>query len=288
MREGRADLHTHTTASDGTNRPAVNVELAKRAGLSAVAITDHDTVAGIAEAVEAGRKHGIDVVPGVEISTVADSQEIHILGYGINIDDSVLRKRLQQLRDTRNRRNELIMERLADLKLPLTMDEVVGYLAEPLGPDETVGRPHIAQAMVRKGYVGTIKEAFDRYLAQGGPAYASVPRVHPDEAIQWIIEAGGAPVLAHPGIYKNDELAARIAASGVVGIEAYHSDHTAEDEARYEAWASQHGLIVTGGSDYHGERNGVVFHGELGSRTVAADVVAQLEQAAQAVSRMSR
>ncbi|WP_426447260.1 PHP domain-containing protein [Paenibacillus sp. S-38] len=271
-----ADLHTHTLASDGTRPPADNVRLAAEAGLSAVAITDHDTVGGLDEALEAGRTYGITVVPGVEISTVSGGEDIHVLGYWIDHKDTRFLERLAGLREVRDRRNEMIIEKLQELGLEVTMEDVLESVRSLKRERDTVGRPHIADALVRKGYVANMAEAFDRYLAKGAAAYVNPPRITPSEAVGWIREAGGAPVLAHPGLYSQDGLIAELAAAGLAGVEAYHADHTPEQEAHYEALAQRHGLLVTAGSDYHGERGGVVFHAPVGARRIAAGVVDDL------------
>lgn len=272
----RCDLHTHTQASDGMNRPAENVQLAKQKGLAAIAITDHDTVAGIAEALEAGEKYGVTVVPGVEISSRTEGTDIHILGYYLRYEDDTLRSRLENLRTTRGTRNERILEKLAELGVTVTMTEVVAGLGREPGPDDSIGRPHIADVLVRKGYAVDMREAFDKYLAEGAPGYISLPRVTPIEAITWIREAGGVPVIAHPGLYGNDELVRQIIEQGEPdGIEVYHSDHGPIEEDRYLRMAQEYNLLITGGSDYHGVRQGQVFHGDLGSRTVGIGVLEQ-------------
>ncbi|MBW4838205.1 MAG: PHP domain-containing protein [Paenibacillaceae bacterium] len=277
------DLHTHTQASDGMNKPAENVRLAKEKGLTGLAITDHDTVAGIAEAQLAGKELGVDVVPGIEISTRAGGRDIHVLGYFLDLEDERLLERLARLRSVREERNGLIIAKLQQLGLAITLEEVKAGLTRPLRPDESLGRPHIADVLVRKGYVSDMREAFDRYLAEGKPGYASLPRIAPEEAIAWIREAGGSPVLAHPGLYGDDELVRSILEHGKPdGIEVYHSDHGPEEELRYAAMAEQYGLIVTGGSDYHGIRQGVVFHGDLGGRTAPPGTLERLKQAASA------
>ncbi|MGG6310065.1 PHP domain-containing protein [Paenibacillus macerans] len=277
----RYDLHTHTQASDGMNKPADNVRLAKDKGLAGLAITDHDTVAGVAEAQEAGAELGLAVVQGIEISTRAGGKDIHVLGYFLNTEDERLLERLARLRSVRDERNGLIIAKLQQLNIPITLEEVKAGLARPLRPDESLGRPHIADLLVRKGYASDMRDAFDRYLAEGKPGYASLPRIAPGEAMVWIREAGGAPVLAHPGLYGDDDLVREIVARGKpAGIEVYHSDHGPEEERRYMAMAEQYGLIATGGSDYHGVRQGVVFHGDLGSRTAPPGAVDRLRQAA--------
>lgn len=279
----RYDLHSHTQASDGMNKPSENVRLAKAKGLTGLAITDHDTVAGIGEALLAGKELGVDVVPGIEISTRAAGKDIHVLGYYMNFDDDRFQARLARLRSVREERNGLIIAKLQELGVSITLEEVKAGLSRPLRPDESLGRPHIADALVRKGYAVDMRDAFDRYLAEGKPGYASLPRIAPEEAIAWIREAGGAPVLAHPGLYGDDELVRSILEGGKPdGIEVYHSDHGPEEELRYAAMAEQYGLIVTGGSDYHGVRQGVVFHGDLGGRTAPPGTVERLKQAAAA------
>jgi predicted metal-dependent phosphoesterase TrpH len=271
-----ADLHTHTTASDGTNAPAVNVRLAKQAGLGAIAITDHDTVAGLKEAIEEGTRIGIDVVPGVEISTVANGQDIHVLGYYIDYENDSFLHRLEQLRNTRDRRNDLLIAKLQELGIAISMEEVLANMSKRKADEETVGRPHIAEALVRKGVVSSITEAFDVYLGRDGLAYVNPPRIEPMVAVDWIRQAGGAAVLAHPGLYGDDQLVVQLIQYGIDGIEAFHSDHTSEDEARYVDMAQRHQLIVTAGSDFHGERNGVMYHAPVGSKKVAVDILPQL------------
>ncbi|WP_404823731.1 PHP domain-containing protein [Paenibacillus rhizovicinus] len=276
---GKADLHTHTTASDGMQRPADNVAIAKAKGLAAIAITDHDTVDGIDEAMEAGERLGITVVPGVEISTVAEGIDIHVLGYYMDWKDSGWRSKLERLLTLREQRNEMIIEKLNGLGMAVTLQDIEDE-ARAHGKDSgSMGRPHIAAVLIKKGYVGSMQEAFDRYLAQGAAAYANPPRLHPFEALAWIREAGGTSVIAHPGLYGNDELVREIVADGAQGIEVYHSDHDEADEARYLKLAEEFGLIVTGGSDFHGERQGVIFHGDIGSRTVDASVLDLLNPA---------
>ncbi|USB34598.1 PHP domain-containing protein [Paenibacillus sp. YPG26] len=275
---GRYDLHTHTQASDGMNTPAENVRLAKQKGLAGLAITDHDTVSGIPEAMEAGKQTGLDVIPGVEISTRASEKDVHILGYFLQYEDEQLCSRLEQLRTVRETRNERILEKLNELGIAISMSEVISGLGRELGPDDSVGRPHIADVLVRKGVVADLREAFDKYLAEGAAAYVSLPRVGPVEAIAWIKEAGGAAVIAHPGLYGDDDLVRHIIKEGQPsGIEVYHSDHGPGEEMRYSGMAREYGLLMTGGSDYHGVRQGQVFHGDLGSRSVTADVLEQLQ-----------
>lgn len=277
----RCDLHTHTQASDGMQAPTVNVQLAKDRGLSAVGITDHDTVAGLEEAMIAGEKYGIVVVPGVEISTRARGKDIHVLGYFVDYKNEQFRQRLGELRETRQLRNGKIIAKLQELGVNITLDEVVKGLGRPLQPDESIGRPHIADVLVDKGYASDMRDAFDRYLAEGSQAFISETRISPEDACRWIREAGGAPVLAHPGLYKDDTLVRDIIKrANPAGIEVYHSDHGKVEESRYLVMAEEYDLIVTGGSDFHGARQGVVFHGDIGSVTVPLAVLEQLKRTA--------
>jgi predicted metal-dependent phosphoesterase TrpH len=277
------DLHTHTTASDGLHTPTENVHMALKAGLKGIAITDHDTVAGIKEAVDEGKKIGIVVVPGVEISTVAGGQDVHILGYFIDYHNKQLLDRLKRLRDTRDRRNEMMLDRLRELGFNITIEEVTNGIEK--SSDETVGRPHIADVMVKRGYVSSMKEAFDLYLGRDGKAYVNPPRIEPLLAVEWIHEAGGKAVMAHPGLYGDDALIEELIRAGTEGagsqrldgIEVYHSDHSLEDESRYLGLARKHHLIITAGSDFHGSRAGEVFHGYIGSKKIDMDVIKKLK-----------
>ncbi|MFU1792882.1 PHP domain-containing protein [Paenibacillus azoreducens] len=277
---GKCDLHTHTQASDGMQSPADNVQLAYAKGLAAVAITDHDTVAGVAEAMAEGERCGVNVVPGVEISTRAGGKDIHVLGYYVNCSDQAFLKRLADLRNTREQRNVKMIAKLQELGVNITLEEVISGLGRELRPDESVGRPHMADVLVRKGYARDMRDAFDRYLGENAPAFVSVPRISPQDACLWIREAGGVPVLAHPGIYGDDDLVRKILEEAQpAGIEVFHSDHGKEEEKRYQAMADEYRLIVTGGSDFHGARQGVVFHGDIGNRSVPVSVLDQLKKA---------
>ena len=273
------DLHTHTIASDGTQTPTQNVHIAKAVGLAGIAITDHDTVAGLSEAMEAGRKLEVIIVPGVEISTISNGQDIHILGYCMDYEDPKFLNRLAELRQVRDKRNEMMIDRLQQLGMKITLDEVVANLAVGKKPDETLGRPHIAGLLVKKGYVQSIEEAFEQFLGNQGTAFVNPPRIEPCEAIRWIHEAGGTAVIAHPGIYQDDALVTELVQNqGLDGIEAYHSDHTSTDVERYSELARQYGLFVTAGSDFHGKRNGLTFHGPIGSQKINIDIIHNLQR----------
>lgn len=273
----RADLHTHTTASDGTCEPAENVRLAKEQGLDAIAITDHDTVAGIAEAIEAAARLGIEVIPGVEVSSVARGQDIHVLGYFVPYADAAFQEKLVGLRETRHERNKLLIARLQELGIDISLENVY---RRKQGTDKNIGRPHIAEELIELGVVSSIEEAFANYLGKEGAAYVNPPRITPQQAISLIKEAGGVAVLAHPGLYDDDELVQELIAYGLDGIEVYHPDNSPDQRKNYQMWAEQHGLVVTGGSDFHGWRGEEPFHAMLASHVAPADAVARLQEIA--------
>jgi len=248
----RIDLHLHTTYSDGSLSPTMIVELAHKVGLTALAMTDHDSTDGLLEAMVAATSYGIEVVPGVEISSLYQEAETHILGYFFNSHDSLFQKRLRELRETRHDRNCEIVQVLTSLGLSLAYREV-----QDVAGHGSVGRPHIAQVLVMKGYVRTIGEAFDRYLKQGAIAY--VPRTLPStaEVISWIRETRGVAVLAHPNWVKgNGEGIGKICRvfkeNGLQGIEVFYSTHSPRQTAEYLSLAKNLDLLPTGGSDFHG------------------------------------
>jgi predicted metal-dependent phosphoesterase TrpH len=247
----RLDLHLHTTFSDGSRTPTDVLTLANKARVSALAITDHDTVDGLSEAIEAGRSLGIEVIPGIEISSRWGNTELHILGYFLDWNDRELHRQLTRFQDARHVRNPRIIEKLNALGIELTYDEV-----KAVAGNGSVGRPHIARVLIEKGYVASAKEAFDRYLADGAAAH--VPRALPEpaEAIAVIRAACGVPVLAHPswldrseGIYTTCE---QLKAVGLAGVEVHYSTHRPEQTATYFDVARRLNLLVTGGSDFHG------------------------------------
>jgi len=273
---GYVDLHTHTTASDGVHSPSDNVRMAKEAGLVGLAITDHDTIAGVAEALSEGKRLGVTVVPGVEISSAIDGLDIHVLGYYIDCNCEVLLERLRQLRQIREQRNALILERLKELGIPILKDDISRLAAK--SKDVSVGRPHIAEAMVHRGFVGSISEAFERYLGNRGAAYVKPPRISPMEAARYIHEAKGKAVLAHPGLYRNNVVVEELLKSGQFdGLEVYHSDHKPEEEMHYKQLADKYHLIMTAGSDFHGIRSKEAYHGAIGNRSIEHNVLSLLQ-----------
>ncbi len=252
----RIDLHLHTTASDGSLPPEQVIVLAQAAGVSALAITDHDTVEGLPRAIEVGANAGIEVIPGIELSARygpgGPQGEIHILGYFLDWKDAGLHAALGRFRATRHARNPRIIEKLNALGLDITYEEV-----KALAGTESVGRPHIARVLMEKEYVTSAKEAFDRYLSAGAAAYVPRELPEPADAIAVIRAAGGVPVLAHPSwleradqsIYKICE---RMKGEGLRGVEVHYSTHRPEQTAQYLETARRLDLLVTGGSDFHG------------------------------------
>ena len=247
------DLHTHTTYSDGSQTPTELVEEAAAKGLTAIAVTDHDTVDGLPEALAAGERLGVEVVPGVEINLEHDRVTMDMLGYflaGMPTDE--LQRELKELRTYRVERNDRMLERLADLGLPLDRADLAAA-----GEDGAVGRPHIAEAMVRRGYASSISEAFELYLRRGAPAWVDRRRLALGRALKLLRASGALPVLAHPGIIRTDpaglnHIVRDAARAGLAGIECYYPLHDAVTVARCLGLAEKYALVPTGGSDSHG------------------------------------
>lgn len=250
----RADLHTHTTASDGTFSPTELVCAAKEIGLELLAVTDHDTVAGVAEAQREAERVGLRLLPGVELSAEGAPGKCHLLGLGIDPENAMLLETLARLSANRRARNEKIIGRLNSLGVNVTYDEVVAVAP----PGANVGRPHFAQLLVQRGVVPDTNSAFQRYLADDGPAYVEKATLTPAECANLIHGAGGLCFVAHPGLLKlpaHETIEARLLAyisAGVDGIEAYYSQHSPADEARFLRLAEKHSWPVCGGSDFHG------------------------------------
>ncbi len=248
------DLHTHTDRSDGTFTPSELVWRAAELGLDVVAVTDHDTTDGLAEALAAAEEAGIELVPGVEFSAEHEGTSVHVLCYWMDVDDAALQAELARLRDDRFRRGELMVGKLNDLGLPVSF----GRVREIAGGGNIV-RPHVAQAMVEAGVVGSEEEAFERWIADGRPAHVPKHALEPLDALALIRAAGGLCVLAHPGMWGDQtevpqELIEAMAGAGMAGLEVDHTDHSPEQRARFRALADRLRLIATGGSDCHGTR----------------------------------
>jgi len=240
------DLHVHSTASDGVYSPAEIVNLGCQLGLTGIALTDHDTVDGIQEACQAGRSSGLDVIPGIEINTDYADREVHILGYGINPDEPTLLASLAIIKEARYSRGCQMIDKLEKLGLPVAWEEVT-----ELAAGGVVGRPHIAMAMIKHGYVKSVHEAFSSYLSRGKAAYIPRYKITPGEAVNIIYKAGGCPVLAHPGLINDEQIADEVV-KFVAGIEVYYPEHSMKETERWERYAKERGMIITGGSDFHG------------------------------------
>ncbi|MCK5352342.1 PHP domain-containing protein, partial [bacterium] len=246
------DLHTHSTASDGKLSPAELMRHAQAVGIEVIALTDHDTLSGLEEASGEAARIGVELIPGVEISAENDPGTLHMLGYFVDTSDAELVETLSWLRGGRDDRNHIILSKLAKLGCPLEWDEVASFAG-----GESMGRPHIANAMVNRGYVSSFNDAFDRYLGKGAAAYTDRDKMTPEIAIKCIRSAGGLPVLAHPQTLSlsDDELSdllSRLTSMGLAGVEVYYYSHSEEETALYSSLARKYGLIVTGGSDFHG------------------------------------
>ncbi len=243
------DLHIHTSASDGKYSPAEIVGMAAKLGLTTIAITDHDTLSGIAEAVTEARKFpGLTLIPGVEISTDVPAGEVHVLGYFMNDDDINLKSTFQRMGNARRERAQKIIKKLDRLGVHIAWPRV-----EEIAGDGTMGRPHIAEAMLEKGYISNFKEAFTRYIGRGCPAYVEWEKMTPVMAVELILKSGGLPVLAHPLTTTDPEaVTAELKEVGLVGMEVYYDGCTPAETASLEKLAEKNKLIMTGGSDYHG------------------------------------
>jgi predicted metal-dependent phosphoesterase TrpH len=243
------DLHVHSNVSDGWLTPPELVGKAAGLGLKVLSLTDHDTVDGIAPALQAADGFpDLLFIPGVEISTDLPDGEAHILGYYIDYADLELGEALERFRNSRQMRARRMVEKLAGLGIEIDWERV-----QEIAGEGSIGRPHIARAMLEKGYIDTLEQAFKQYLGHGGPAYVERDKMTPEEAVTLVLRAGGLPVLAHPFTAGDpEEMVARLKTAGLVGIEAYYKDNTPEQTQNTLDLAARYGLVATGGSDYHG------------------------------------
>src|SRR5919204_3986930 len=269
------DLHSHTTASDGTLTPRELVRAAARRGVRVLAVTDHDSTDGLPEAIDEAAGHPpLTVVPGLEINCDVPGAEVHILGYYIDAEAPWFQDFLREQRVGRAARVHRIAARLAELGMPIDAADVFALVKEG-----SAGRPHVAQVMVQRGYVTSVREAFDRYLHTNGPANVPRKRLTPADAVRLIRRACGVPVFAHPGLADRDALIPELVDAGLLGIEAIYAEHSAAQTAHYKEVCRAYGLVATGGSDYHGERSGRT--NPLGHPPVPMSVWGDLKAAAE-------
>ena len=278
---GYVDLHLHTTASDGVRSPSNLVNYANEKGLQAIAITDHDTIEGLEEAMAEGERIGFEVIPGIEISAEYSPGSMHLLGYFLDIHHPLLNERLAYLQKARAERNPKIVEELNRLGIKVTYEDVI----KASGGGQ-VGRPHFAQVLLERGYVRSIQEAFERFLKKGAPAYHEKFRFKAEEAIRFIKEASGVAVIGHPntlganGMSVLDALLSQLVKEGLKGIEVYYPEHSPAEVATYKLLAEKYGLVMTGGTDYHGiEGNGLEVGVGRGNMKLPYSIVEALKTA---------
>ncbi|MDW8113688.1 MAG: PHP domain-containing protein [candidate division WOR-3 bacterium] len=252
------DLHIHTIFSDGLYSPEEVVRKAKELGFSAIGIADHDAVAGIEEAMKIGEKLGIEIIPACEFSCVMEDKDIHILGYLLDYKNSTLKSFLKKVQDKRIERAEKIIGNLSKQGIKIELKRVL-----EIAKNGTVGRPHIAQALLEEGYVSNIEEAFMKFIGYHCPAYVPKMEISPNEALQLIKDFKGIPVLAHPISYDFEKIIFPLIKMGILGIEVYHPEHTEYHIHYFLEIAKKYNLLITGGSDCHGGRKGKLFLGEI-------------------------
>lgn len=265
----RIDLHTHTTASDGTLSPQELVALAGKVGVGILAVADHDTTDSVDPVMTLGAQAGIEVIPAVELNTDVEDSEVHVLGYFIDHHQPWFQEFLTMLRNGRANRAAKMVEKLNALGIKMDYAQVAGHA------QGAVGRPHVARALMEAGVVRTFEEAFEKYIGRRGPAYVERLRVTPADAVRTIARAGGIPALAHPGWGARDDLIPELIEAGLEGIEVYYPDHTPQLTLHYMRLAEQYNLLMTGGTDFHG--TAVASKAPLGSQYVPVDVVDKLK-----------
>jgi predicted metal-dependent phosphoesterase TrpH len=271
MSERLADLHVHTVFSDGTLTPQELIDRASGIGLAALSVVDHDTVEGVRPSIDAGRRAGIEVLPGIELTAEYGDLEVHILGYLFDDRHPPLLKRLEQLKQNRIQRVHAMLAKLEAMDIHLSAGQVFA-----LSTSGTVSRLHLARAMVQAGITASLWEAFDKYIGDRGPAYVMGFKLTAQDAIALILEAGGVPVLAHPYALRRNALIPQLVAFGIKGLEVYYPEHSPSMVEAYLQIARTYNLVVTGGSDFHGQAKPDV---KLGSRTVTYALVEELKKA---------
>jgi 3',5'-nucleoside bisphosphate phosphatase len=265
----KADLHTHTTKSDGALTPRELVLRAKNSGLRIISITDHDTIDALEDAIELGKHEGVEVIPGMELSAVYNGYEIHILGYFIDYKNARLLEALRYFREERLKRVARIVEKLNKLSIPVTIESVL-----EIAQGASVGRPHVANALVNGGHTSTYQQAFNKYIGDGRPAYEKKVEVTPEETVSLIAEAGGLSFLAHPGRSVAENTLIHLIKSGLDGIEVIHPSHTPQLIEYYRGIVNEYCLLESGGSDFHGGMRGDdQYFGEIGVPVERVDIM---------------
>lgn len=254
----RIDLHLHTNFSDGDLSPEEVVIEAGKKGFSVISICDHDCIDGVERAIQTGRKYGVKVIPGVEVTAEKDALELHILGYFINHKDKNLEEALSGVRQSREKRIYNMVDKLKEFSINISPEAVFN-----LSKDGSIGRPHLARALVKEGFVTSEDEAFRKYLGDKAPCYVRRFNLSPEQAIEIILKAKGIPVYAHPKVVGRDDFIPGFIKAGLRGIEAYHTDHTPSEVSHYEELARKNRLLVTGGSDFHGAVKKDAFIGKV-------------------------
>ncbi|CFX76504.1 PHP, C-terminal [Syntrophomonas zehnderi OL-4] len=267
------DLHVHSTASDGTCSPTEVVDEAIARGLAGIALTDHDTMEGLKTAAEyiKDNQFSLEFIPGIEMNTELNENEVHILGYYVDADHLKVKRRLTEIRSQRKERAQKMIAKLSDLGVKISYEEV-----HRLAGSDLIARPHIARAMIAAGYVSSVKEAFDYYLGKEKPAYVKRYKFVPSEAIELIKQMGGIAVLAHPGLIRDQNLIPSIISLGIEGLEVYYPEHTPEQLAGFLQLAEQYGLLVTGGSDFHGN-NITESRSQLGAAGIDSKLMSKIK-----------
>lgn len=274
----RIDLHVHSTASDGTLTPAELVAEAASLGISAIAITDHDSVSGVEEALAAGKEKGVEIVPGVELSTEYMDTEIHVVGLFIDWHNEALLKQLHAFRDNRDNRNLKMIDRLQEEGFSITAEAIYER-----NPDAVIARPHIARYLVDTNQIKDMQTVFDKYIGDGCKCFVDRMKITPMRAVELIHEAGGTAILAHPCLYKMkrkeiETMVQKMIAAGLDGIEAVYSCNQGSDEKDYKEMAARYGLLVSGGSDFHGSNKPYIKLGTgKGNLTVPYELLKQIK-----------
>jgi predicted metal-dependent phosphoesterase TrpH len=267
---GHIDLHIHSNRSDSPLSPQEVVRIASEGGLRAIAVTDHDSVAGVKEAMEEGKRCGVEVISGVELSVSDGVSDIHILGYFVDYENEAFQRELEVFRLARLERVKKILAKLKELEVDIELDSVL-----KIADNGSIGRPHVAEALLDSGYVDTFEEAFRRYIGHRSPAYVPKMLLTFEDAFKLITGAGGLSVMAHPGTVQRDDLIPEFVGLGMHGIEVWHPKHNRSTVKYYMELAKRYGLVVTGGSDSHGSRTA---HAGIGSERVPYSVLVSLKQ----------